>query len=206
MAKNLNKLTRIFVIIYGKERILKKENFQVFGFAPGEKIKKEFEEKILETIDALYNLARQLTGNRQDAEDLVQETAMRAYRYFPRFERGTNFKAWIMTILRNLYINEYRKKLKEPKRVEFEEVENFISLPEISGVQEEIFSEIIRNAIDKLPEELRIVITLFYVEGFAYKEIAKITEVPLGTVMSRLYTARQILKRQLSKSIVKDAR
>jgi RNA polymerase sigma-70 factor (ECF subfamily) len=74
----------------------------VFGFAPGEKIKKEFEEKILETIDPLYNLAMQLTRNRQDAEDLVQEAAMRAYRYFHRFERGTNFKAWIMTILRNL--------------------------------------------------------------------------------------------------------
>jgi RNA polymerase sigma-70 factor (ECF subfamily) len=178
----------------------------VFGFTLSEKIKKEFEEKILETIDALYNLAMQLTRNRQDAEDLVQETAMRAYRYFHRFERGSNFKAWIMTILRNLYINKYRKKLKEPVRIEFEEVENFISLSEISGVQEEIFTEIIRSSIDKLPEELRMVITLFYVEGFTYKEIAKITEVPLGTVMSRLYTARQILKKQLSKSTLKEAR
>src|SRR3989338_4216577 len=136
----------------------------------------------------------QLTRNRQDAEDLVQEATLRAYRYFHRFERGTNFKAWIMTILRNLYINKYRKKLKEPVKIEFEEVENFISLPEISGVHEEIFSEMIRNSVDKLPQELRMVITLFYVDGFTYKEVAKITEVPLGTVMSRLYTARQILK------------
>jgi len=178
----------------------------VFGFARSEKIKKEFEERVLETVDALYNLAMHLTQNRQDAEDLVQEATLRAYRYFHRFERGTNFKAWIMTIMRNLYINRYRKRLKEPVKVEFEEVENFISFPEISGVQEEIFSEIIRNLVNKLPQELRIVITLFYVDGFTYKEIAKITEVPLGTVMSRLYTARQILKRQLSKSMLKEAR
>ncbi len=178
----------------------------MFGFARSEKIKKEFEERVLETVDALYNLAMHLTQNRQDAEDLVQEATLRAYRYFHRFERGTNFKAWIMTIMRNLYINRYRKRLKEPVKVEFEEVENFISFPEISGVQEEIFSEIIRNLVNKLPQELRIVITLFYVDGFTYKEIAKITEVPLGTVMSRLYTARQILKRQLSKSMLKEAR
>ena len=178
----------------------------MFGFFRSEKIKKEFEEKVLETVDALYNLAMQLTRNRQDAEDLVQEATLRAYRYFHRFERGTNFKAWIMTILRNLYINKYRKKLKEPVKIEFEEVENFISLPEISGVHEEIFSEMIRNSVDKLPQELRMVITLFYVDGFTYKEVAKITEVPLGTVMSRLYTARQILKRQLSKSMLKEAR
>ena len=178
----------------------------MFGFGRSEKIKKEFEERVLETVDALYNLAMHLTQNRQDAEDLVQEATLRAYRYFHRFERGTNFKAWIMTIMRNLYINRYRKRLKEPVKVEFEEVENFISFPEISGVQEEIFSEIIRNLVNKLPQELRIVITLFYVDGFTYKEIAKITEVPLGTVMSRLYTARQILKRQLSKSMLKEAR
>ena len=178
----------------------------MFGFVRSEKIKKEFEEKVLETIDALYNLAIQLTRNRQDAEDLVQETTLRAYRYFHRFERGTNFKAWIMTIMRNLYINKYRKKLKEPVKVEFEEVENFISLPEISGAQEEIFNEIIKSYITKLPEELRMVIALFYVDGFSYKEMAKIMSVPLGTVMSRLYTARQILKKQLSKSILKEAR
>ena len=178
----------------------------MFGFVRSKNLKKEFEEKVLETIDALYNLAIQLTQNRQDAEDLVQETTLRAYRYFHRFERGTNFKAWIMTIMRNLYINKYRKKLKEPVKVEFEEVENFISLPEISGAHEEIFSEIIRNSIDKLPDELRMVISLFYVDGFSYKEMAKIMSVPLGTVMSRLYTARQILKKQLSKSILKEAR
>ena len=178
----------------------------MFYWARNKSLKREFEEKILEHIDSLYNLAIRMTQNEQDAEDLVQEASLKAYRHFDKFKPGTNFKAWIMTILRNLYINKYRKKLKEPVKIEFEEVENFISLPEISGVHEEIFSEMIRNSVDKLPQELRMVITLFYVDGFTYKEIAKITEVPLGTVMSRLYTARQILKRQLSKSMLKEAR
>lgn len=103
-----------------------------------------------------------------------------------------------MTILRNAFINEYRRKIKEPPKVVLEEVEDFISLPEITGVQEEIFSETIKTSIDKLPEELATTLNLFYADGFSYKEIAKIMDCPVGTVMSRLYTARQILKRQLS--------
>ena len=171
----------------------------MFNWGLDNRLKKEFEEKVLEYIDHLYNLAVHMTQNKQDAEDLVQETVLRAYRFFHKFERGTNFKAWIMTILRNIYINQYRKRIKEPIKIEFEEVEDFISLPEISGAQEEIFSETIKSSIDKLPEELRTTITLFYVDGFSYKEIAKVMNSPLGTVMSRLYTARQILKKQLGK-------
>lgn len=171
----------------------------MFGFGGNEKLKKEFEEKVLETIDSLYNLAMQLTQDKQDAEDLVQETSLRGYRFFHKFRQGTNFKVWIITILRNIFINEYRKRMKEPQMTDFEEVKDFISLPEISGAQEEIFSEKIKSLIDKLPEELRTTIMLFYAEGFSYREIAKIMDVPQGTVMSRLYTVRQALKRQLSK-------
>lgn len=152
----------------------------------------------MEHIDALYNVAFRMTLNSHDAEDLVQETTLRAYRFFYKFKTGTNFKAWILTILRNLYINEYRKKTKEPQKVEFEKVENFISLPEVSGLQEEIFCETIKSSMNKLPEELRVTLTLFYVEDLSYKEIAEIMDVPIGTVMSRLYTARQILKKQIS--------
>lgn len=170
----------------------------MFSFGRSTKIKREFEERLLETVDALYNLAIQLTQNRQDAEDLVQETSLRAYRYFHKFQKGTNFRAWVITILRNVFINEYRKKIKEPQKIDFEEAIDFISLPEISGAQEEIFSEKIESLIVKLPEELRTTIMLFYAEGFSYKEIAKIMSVPVGTVMSRLYTARQNLKKQLS--------
>lgn len=169
----------------------------MFGFSQSIETKREFEEKILEHIDSLYNLAFRLTQNKHDAEDLVQEAVLRAYRNFAKFEEGTNFKAWVITILRNIFINEYRKRMKEPGMIDFEEVSDFISLPEISGAQEEIFSEVIKSAIDKLPEELRTTIILFFVEDFSYKEISKIMDVPLGTVMSRLYTARQMLKKRL---------
>lgn len=171
----------------------------MFNWTRNNSLKREFEEKIIEHIDSLYNVALRMTQNRQDAEDLVQEAALRAYRNFNRFKQGTNFKAWIITILRNIFINEYRKRMKEPQMIDFEEVKGFISLPEISGAQEEIFSEKIESSIDKLPEELRTTLMLFYAERFSYKEMAKIMDVPVGTVMSRLYTVRQVLKRQLSK-------
>jgi len=170
----------------------------LFNRGKSSKLKKDFEEKILEYIDSLYNLALRMTQHKQDAEDLTQEAVLRAYRFLTKFEEGTNFKAWIMAILRNVFINEYRRKTKEPQKIEFEKVEDFITIPEISGVQEEIFTENIKSSIDKLPEELRTTIILFYAEDFSYKEIAKIMDVPVGTVMSRLYTARQALKRQLS--------
>lgn len=170
----------------------------MFTWAHSESLKREFEDKVLRHIDSLYNVALRMTRNRQDAEDLVQEATFRAYRSFHKFQRGTNFRAWITTILRNTYINQYRKNAKEPKMVVFEDVENFISLPDFSGAQEEIFSEKINSSIENLPEELRTAITLFYVEEFSYKEIAMVMDCPIGTVMSRLYTARQILKNQLS--------
>lgn len=170
----------------------------MFNWLQNKELKREFEEKISENIDSLYNLAIRMTHNKQDAEDLIQKSVLRAYRFFYKFKRGTNFKAWIMTILRNIFINEYRKRMKEPQMVDFEKVKDFISLPEINGVQEEIFSEKIKASIDRLSDELRTTLTLFYTENFSYKEIAKIMDVPMGTVMSRLYTARQVIKKQLS--------
>lgn len=170
----------------------------MLNWARDDRLKREFEENLLEHIDSLYNVAIGMAQNRQDAEDLVQEATLRAYRFYHKFKRGTNFKAWIITILRNIYINEYRKRTKEPEKVEFEEVKDFISSPQISGAQEEIFGEAIKALIAKLPEELKTTLTLFYVEGFSYKEIARVMNVPIGTVMSRLYTARQMLKKGLS--------
>jgi len=176
----------------------------LFNWPRNKKLKREFQEKILEHIDSLYNVALHMTKDKQNAQDLVQETALRAYRFFHRFEAGTNFKAWVMTVLRNIYINDYRKKIKEPAHIEFEEVEDFISLPQINGAQEEIFSETMQSLINELPQDLTTTLTLFYVDSFSYKEIAQIMSCPIGTVMSRLYTARQILKRQLSKYVEEE--
>ena len=159
---------------------------------------KQFEDLLMQSTDALFNLAYRMTNNSQDAEDLLQETSLRAYRYFGRFKEGTNFRAWIMTIMRNMYINRYRKKVKEPHKVALDKVTGFIPIADVSGADEEIFSENMKIYINDLPEEIRTTLTLFYVDGFSYKEIAEIMDVPIGTVMSRLYTARQMLKKKLT--------
>lgn len=164
----------------------------------------EFQELLLANMNSLYNLGYRLTYNREDANDLVQEAAMRGYRFFHQFERGTNFKAWILTILRNLFINKYRKKSKEPIQVSYEGLENFVGAPDTSSFEEEVFGETIQDSLEQLPEELRTVINLFYVDEFSYKEIAKIMNCPIGTVMSRLHMVRQLLKRKLVKMAVKE--
>lgn len=178
----------------------------MFNFVRDKNIKREFEENIIKHADSLYTIAFRMTQNRQDAEDLVQEASVKAYRFFHTFKRGSNFKAWIMTIVRNTYINQYRKKIKKPQEVALEEVENFIMVPGISEVQEETLSELIKFSVDQLADDLRTTLTLFYGEKFSYKEIAGIMDVPIGTVMSRLYTARQTLKKRLLLSARKERR
>jgi len=158
---------------------------------------KEFEESLLENMNSLYNLAYRLTFNRDDAFDLVQEASLRAHRFYHKFEKGTNFKAWILTICRNIFINQYRKRVKEPSKVSYEAIEGFVAMPQTGGAIEEIFGENVQRSIDQLPEELKTATTLFYVDDFSYKEIAKIMNCPIGTVMSRLHMAKQLLKKSL---------
>ncbi|MGE0268931.1 MAG: sigma-70 family RNA polymerase sigma factor [Candidatus Omnitrophota bacterium] len=157
-----------------------------------------FEDNLLAHMDPLYNLALRLTRNREQAEDLVQDASLRGFKAYHQFTEGTNFKAWIFTILRNTFINDYRKKNREPVQVNFEEVEGFVSLPEITGFEEELFGEAVQQSMDQLPEELRTTIMLFYVEELAYKEIADVMKCPIGTVMSRLFTARQYMKKKMT--------
>jgi RNA polymerase sigma-70 factor (ECF subfamily) len=165
--------------------------------AKSNQTKKEYQELLLENMNSMFNLAYRMTRNREDAADLVQEAALRGYRFFHRFERGTNFKGWILTVLRNLFINEYRRHKREPGKVSYDEVEGFIGAPDMKGFEEEIFGEMLQRAIDQLPEEMRTVLTLFYVDGFSYKEISKIMDCPIGTVMSRLHMAKRYLKSKL---------
>jgi len=171
--------------------------------------KRRFQEEALPILDSLYAGALRMTRNPADAEDLVQETMMRAYRAFARFEAGTNLKAWLFRILTNAYINTYRKKQREPQKVSQDEVQDFDLYrelkdhdPDISRTPEDIVldglvdSDII-EAIEQLPEQFRMAVVLSDVEGFTYAEMAEIMDVPLGTVMSRLHRGRKALQKRL---------
>ncbi|MGI8407532.1 MAG: sigma-70 family RNA polymerase sigma factor [Actinomycetota bacterium] len=170
---------------------------------------RRFQEEALPLLDPLYAGALRMTRNPADAEDLVQEAMLRAYRAFARFEAGTNLKAWLFRILTNAYINTYRKKQREPLKVSQEEVQDFDLYrelkdhdPELSRTPEDIVleglvdSDII-EAIDDLPEQFRMAVVLSDVEGFTYAEMAEIMDVPLGTVMSRLHRGRKALQKRL---------
>ena len=165
-----------------------------------------FEEELLPHIDALKTFAYHLALNEADANDLVQETYLKAYRFIDKYEQGTNAKAWLFKILKNAYINEYRKKSKRPNQVDYEEISTFHdgeskSLTSYFDLREDLFGNLmgdeITRAIDTLPEDYSSVILLCDIEGFTYEEIAKIIEVPIGTVRSRLFRARNLLKTKL---------
>jgi RNA polymerase sigma factor (sigma-70 family) len=165
-----------------------------------------FEEEFLPHADALYNFAYHLTYDEDDANDLVQETYMKAYRFVGNYERGTNAKAWLFKILKNAFINEYRKKSKRPAQVDYEEVityqdEEDSQYSSYMDLREEMFQSMmgdeVTNAINSLPVDFRTVILLCDIEGFKYEEISKIIDIPIGTVRSRLHRARNMLKEQL---------
>ncbi|MGQ9629000.1 MAG: sigma-70 family RNA polymerase sigma factor [bacterium] len=169
--------------------------------------KRRFEEVALEHMDLLYSIALHMTKNPQDAEDLVQDTYLRAYRFFDKFEEGTNLRAWLVKILRNNYINRYRKKIREPHKIDFDLVEPFyqntaeeeVSYPsskEYEALADMIDTEV-KEALDDLPLEFREALLLADVDGFSYKEIAKILGRPIGTVRSRIHRGRKLLRAKL---------
>ena len=168
-----------------------------------------FQRDVLPLLDSLYSGALRMTRNPADAEDLVQETMLRAYRSFDRFEPGTNLKAWLFRIMTNAYINTYRKRQREPQKVSSDELEDFdlyqelkMHDPEMSRTPETIVLDSlvdsdITEAIDSLPDQFRMAVLLSDVEGFSYAEMAEIMDVPLGTVMSRLHRGRKALQKRL---------
>ncbi|MDX1628426.1 MAG: sigma-70 family RNA polymerase sigma factor [Fulvivirga sp.] len=167
---------------------------------------KVFENEFLPHIDSMYNFAYRLTFDEDDAKDLVQDTYLKAYRFIQSFEQGTNAKAWLFRILKNSFINDFRKKSKQPSKVDYQEVESYYNSEgvdeaittdlRIDAVQDMIGDEI-SNALNSLDVDFRTVIILCDLEGFKYDEMAKILDIPIGTVRSRLHRARNLLKEKL---------
>lgn len=166
-----------------------------------------FEREFLPHVNAMYNFGYRLTLDRDDAKDLVQDTFFKAYRFMESFQRGTNAKAWLFRILKNSFINDYRKKTKEPSKVDYQEVESYynsddVHRPITSDLRvdslKDMIGDEISNALNSLDVDFRTVIILCDLEGFKYEEMAKILDIPIGTVRSRLHRARQLLKEKLS--------
>lgn len=166
-----------------------------------------FEEEIAPFYDSLNNLAFHLTKNVEDAKDLMQETYFRAFKFFDKFQEGTNLKAWLFKILKNTYINQYRKVKRTPSSVSYDDVEPFVDtlLEGDNETENELEEEAtgfnltdeVASALKKLDDEFKLVIVLADIEGFTYQEIAEILEIPIGTVRSRLSRARKKLQKQL---------
>ena len=165
-----------------------------------------FDTEFMTHVDSMYNFAYRLTFDEDDAKDLVQDTYMKAFRFINSFERGTNAKAWLFRILKNSFINEFRKKSKQPAKVDYNEVESYYNSDDagenlttdlrVETVQHMIGDEI-TGALNALPVDFRTVIILSDLEGFTYEEMAKILDIPIGTVRSRLHRARNMLREKL---------
>jgi RNA polymerase sigma-70 factor (ECF subfamily) len=163
----------------------------------------------LEHLDALYRTALRMTHNPQDAEDLVQDTLVRAYRFYDRYQPGTNLRAWLFKILTNTYINSYRRRQARPPESSLEDAGEFFLYHQLAAQQagsidqvedtvlDRLGADAIQRAIDRLPPQFRTAVQLADVEGLSYAEIAEATGVAKGTVMSRLFRGRRLLQRAL---------
>ncbi len=166
-----------------------------------------FNQEFMPHINSMYNFAYRLTLDVDDAKDLLQDTYLKAFRFIDSFQQGTNAKAWLFRILKNSFINDYRKKSKEPSKVDYQEVETFYNSEDVDrqitpdlrveALQDMIGDEI-SIALNSLDVDFRTVIILCDLEGFKYEEMAKILDIPIGTVRSRLHRARNLLKEKLS--------
>ncbi len=169
-------------------------------------IYKEFESEAIPHMDILYNYALRMTGNSDDANDLVQETYLKAFRFWDKYEKGTNIRAWLFRIMKNSYINRYRKESKEPETIDYENIANFYNTirhqyTDQNDLQEKIFGGLLEDdvarALESLPEDFRTVVILSDIEGLSYEEIAEFVDCPIGTIRSRLHRGRKMLQTKL---------
>lgn len=175
----------------------------IFGKNPKQR---EFEREAVPHMGLLYNYALRMTNNSADADDLVQETYLKAYRFWDKYEKGTNIRAWMFRIMKNSYINRYRKETKEPETVDYNEIQGFYATvrdetADANDLQQSVFNTLldddVANAIASLPDDFRTVVILCDIEGLTYEEIAEFVECPLGTVRSRLHRGRKLLRTRL---------
>ena len=163
----------------------------------------EFIKEAMPHESALYNYALKIAGNSDDAQDLVQETYYKAYRHFDKFQSGTNSKAWMFMILKNSFINDYRKSKREPYKLDYEQIQNFYEnvksdRSQTNNLDKEYYNNLLDDelteAIDKLPTKMKEVFLLCDLEGHSYEETAELVACPIGTVRSRLHRARHMLQ------------
>lgn len=162
----------------------------------------EFDSIVISQSAALKSFALKMTNDEDEAEDLLQDTLLKAFRFFDKFEKGTNAKAWLFQIMKNTFINNYRKTSKEPYKVDYEDVQNFYETIKADEVKTQhfrgdAFSDILddelTDALSKLPDDFRTIVFLSDIEGYSYEEIANFVDCPIGTVRSRLHRARKML-------------
>ncbi|MBP6672813.1 MAG: sigma-70 family RNA polymerase sigma factor [Bacteroidetes bacterium] len=171
-----------------------------------------YHKQMIPHMNLLYNYALRLTNNQDDAKDLIQDTFLKAYRFIDKYEDGTNAKAWLFRILKNSFINNYRKNSRTPEQVEYNEVEDFVDLLKDESapstdmrrdIYDNMLGDDVVRAMESLNEEFRTIIILSDLEEMTYEEIAEILEIPLGTVRSRLHRARKAMQEKLYSFAVK---
>lgn len=176
--------------------------------------RKSFETEAIPHMDALYRTALRMTKNEKDAEDLVQEAIVKAYRFWDKFESGSNCRAWLFKIMTNIFINDYRSKSRSPMSVNVDDIDDNFLYGQLATVDSgenpeadlfnKIFDDDVKKAIESLPDDFRLVIVLSFLEGFSYQEIADIADLQLGTVKSRLHRGRKLLQKELYDYAVKN--
>ena len=176
--------------------------------------RKAFEAEALPHMDALLRTALRMAKNQNDAEDLVQEAFVKAYRFWDKFESGSNCRAWLFRIMTNIFINDYRSKSRSPMSVNVDEIDDSFLYGQLAAnapvdnperqMFAKIFDDDVKKAIEELPDDFRLVVVLSFLEGFSYQEIAEIADLQLGTVKSRLHRGRKLLQKALFEYAVKN--